>query len=468
MAFTLRSLSMKHIPTLLGMAVLTIGLISGIVFIRTSNTNSFLPRASPQTTPQNIKITNVTDTSFSVSFVTDSSAMGFVKYGTSGNNLSQTATDDRDQGGGQTNLYHNHHITVRSLKANTTYYFRLGTGTRELYDNNGSPYTITTAQAISAQSRTIYGQVVTQTGSPAGGALVYVNSDNLAPISTVVQSSGSWVISLAQARTTDLRNAATLGSDTVLNLLVLSPTDSATSVVTTKIAMSQPVPQITIGQNADFTSVATPTPFTGATPLPTDTPAPATLQSKFTSILLAPPTESTPSPTLNITYPTKDGDLVTSDTPELRGTAIPGNKITLTLKGKSTQTTTQTVDPSGVWTWTPITKLAKNSYTLTLASGTGSNKQTVVRTFNVDTTQAGIIPSLTASDSGTLATPVPTATPTATIAATATPTATKSAKVTHPSTASGELTTGSATPTLLLVSFGIMMLLVGTILWVLN
>ncbi len=458
MALRLSGLSKKNIPTILGLLVLFVGLIAGVFLVQSGGTTSFLPRASPQTTPKNLKITNVTDTSFTVSWQTDSSTVGFVRLGTNASNLTSTSNDDRDQTSGSTGLYKTHHVTVRALQANTVYYFKIGTGTRELYDNNGTPYTATTTSAISSQAKTIYGQVLLPAGSPAAGALVYVSADNLAPMSAIVQSSGSWVLSLAQARTKDLKSGATLAPATPLSLLVLSAVDTSTSVVTVTLTNSQPVPPITLGQNSDFTvAQVAPTPTPTGEAVVAATPAPAEVQSKFTSALLAPPTEAKAA-TLSITYPATDSEIVTVTSPQLKGTAPAGNRVTLTLKGKTTQTNTVTTDPSGIWTYTPLSKLTNGNYTFTASSTIESVKQTATRTFVLDLSQAGSVPSFTASDSGkTTATPTPTPKPTAI--------STASAQVSHPSTKSGQIVSGNETPTLILVITGMLLLIIGTGLW---
>jgi hypothetical protein len=461
MALSLKSLSEKHIPTIVGLILLVAGLIGGVFLVSQSNTNSFLPRASPQTTPKNLKITNVTDTTFTVSWQTDGQTPGYVRYGTNPTALSTTITDDRDQSSGTAGVFLNHHVTVRNLTANTAYSFKVGTGTSELYDDNGTPYGVKTVSPVTAEAKTLYGNVSLPSGAAAAGALVYLTSDTIAPMSTLVQSSGSWVLTLSQARTKDLTQAATLDASTVLSLLVVSPQDQSTSLVTVPLSQAQPVAQVTLGQNLDLTASATPQPSTAATT--SATPVPTEVQNKFTSQLLGPATQVTGS-TLTITNPAMDNDLITVNNPQLQGAAPAGNKVKLTVKGKITQTTTITVDPSGVWVWTPPTTLTNTTYALTASTTISGQAQTVTRAFVVDTTQASTTPSLTASESASAA---PIATPIPTIAATATPISTSSAFVSNPATTAGRLVSGSTEATSALLILGSLFLALGGFAWVL-
>lgn len=447
-----QSVLRKHIPTVLGLVILAAGLIGGIFLVNSSNTNSFLPRASPQTTPKSPKITNITDTSFTVSWLTDSSTPGYVRSGTSPSTLTITTTDDRDQATGSIGKFTTHHITVRSLTPQTKYYFKIGTGTQELYDNNGSPYAVTTATPISTQARTLYGEVVLPPSTPASGALVYVSSDAMSPMSTLVQPSGSWVISLSQARTTDLSSPATLDPTTVLHFLVVSASDSSTSLIDVPLSQSQPVPQIVLGQNFDYTQSATPTPIasSSANQNPSTATASAQQQSKFSAVELAAPTQSAIT-TLTINYPATNNEIVTTLQPQFMGTAPPSTHITLQLSGASRQSTIVIADKNGQFTWTPTTNLAQGTYTLAASALIQQKTTTVTRQFVIDTTQAGAIPSITASESGTIASPSPT--PMATLLPVGTSSA-SAAPIAFPSTASGTPVTGTVENTIILLSLG--------------
>lgn len=437
----IRSLSTQHIPTLLGLLILGIGLVGGILLVNNSNTNTFLPRASPETTPKQVRITNLTDTGFTVSWTTDVPTPGYLRYGESAGNLSTTVTDDRDQISGTVGQFQTHHVTIRSLQPNTTYYFKIGTGSRDLYDDRGKPYQVRTAATENGAARTMYGEIMTPSGLPADGALIYITSDTLSPLSTLSQSTGSWVLSLANARTRDLQTTPTFGEQTIFSLLVLSPLDSSLSQVTTTLAQSQPVPEITLGVNSDFTNALSPAEVLG-------TPRGAA-QSKFTIPLLSSPTEGTESASLSILYPPKNGDVVKTARPRLFGTAPKNTSVTISLQGASAQSKTVNTGASPEWSYTPTT-LARGAYTLSIVTTSGQTTYTAVRTFVVDTTSA------LASQA------IQTSLPRVAGAAT------ESSEVSYPSTASGELVSGSLEYTVGLLLISAFFLVSGAYVYIYN
>lgn len=254
-----KSLLDRTFPTLIGLAILIGGLTAGVFFL--GDITMFAPRATPQTTPKQIKITNLTDSSFSVSFMTDETTTGFVKYGTKPNQLSQQAGDDRDQLAGAVSSYTTHHITVRNLQPQTTYYFTLGTASKAAFDNNGQPFSVTTHQKQSNLSlaQTMYGTVLYPDQRPAEGSIVYVNIENTGELSTLVRSSGTWAVPLSQARTPDGMRQPEVTVQTPMTVFAQGPAISSTATLQTKVGQPQlPVETITLGQNA-VAQVQTPT-----------------------------------------------------------------------------------------------------------------------------------------------------------------------------------------------------------------
>ncbi len=239
----------KRIPTLVGLLLLIGALVAGTIFFQ-DGLGVFSPRATPETTPKKVRITNISDTSFSVSFLTDESTSAFIKHGTDPNKLEKTQADDRDQLSGTVKDYKTHHLTVVGLQPNSVYYYVIGTGDGATFDNEGSPFTITTARRVStpAAAKTVYGSVTTESGAPAEGAIVYVAIEGAGELSSLVKTSGSWAVPLSNTRTADKAGYAEITDDTQMQILVQGPEASRTAQGAVLVKDAQPVPTIAYGQ----------------------------------------------------------------------------------------------------------------------------------------------------------------------------------------------------------------------------
>ncbi len=247
---TKKTFLQKQFPTLIGLVVLVVALGAGMMFIATGP-GVFAPRATPQTTPKNIKLSNVTDNSFTVSFLTDEATAGFIKYGSSEDRLNSQASDDRDQLSGSVGKYTLHHITLRGLDPSTTYYYSLGTGSGSAFDNNGQPFKVATAKrgGTPSAAKTAYGTVNSTSGTPAEGSIVYVTIDGVGEMSSLVKNSGSWAIPLSNARSTDGSSYADIKDTMPMTITVQGPSANQTAQLTTTVAESQPVATISLGAN---------------------------------------------------------------------------------------------------------------------------------------------------------------------------------------------------------------------------
>ncbi|MDA1079489.1 MAG: fibronectin type III domain-containing protein [bacterium] len=242
------ALFQKRMPTLIGVGILVIGLISGTLLF-SNGTGVFAPRASAETTPRNIKVTNVTNTSFTVSFLTDLPTIGFVKYGDSAKSLKLQTSDDRNQLSGSTAEFALQHITVRGLTQNTTYYYVLGTDGGATFDNAGQPFSITTAKrsGAPAAAKTIYGTVTTESGAPADGAVVYIKIPGAGDMSSLVKSSGSWAVPLSNARVPDGSAYATIDDTTTVSLDIQGKSAAQKLQFSTTVKEAQPVVGLAFG-----------------------------------------------------------------------------------------------------------------------------------------------------------------------------------------------------------------------------
>lgn len=236
----------RRIPTLLGFFLILAGV--GATVFGVQQFSQFRSQAQASEEPKEVKITNVTDKSFSVTWLTDSPTIGFVTYGPN-TDLGINVDDDRKDNG----KYTTHQITITGLDPATKYFYKVGSGAK-LFDQNGSPFEATTASSTDVTKRDIVsGFVVKDKSEPVADALVtFIIKDSL-PLSTLTNQDGQYRIDLSQARDKNLFNQFNYdSSNDFIDISVKLPgIGDATAVTTT--ANSHPVPPITIGGLNDFT-----------------------------------------------------------------------------------------------------------------------------------------------------------------------------------------------------------------------
>jgi len=486
-----KSVWQKQFPTLIGLVFLVVALGVGVFFFGAGGLGVFAPRATPQTTPKNIKITNVTDNTFSVSFLTDETTSGFVKYGTTADNLKTQSSDDRDQLSGSVSQFSTHHMTVRNLQPSTLYYFTLGTGSTSDFNNEGEPFTVRTGALTNntGTAKTIYGNVVTSDGRPADGSIVYVKSENMGEMSTLVKSSGSWAVALAAARTTDLNNLATFEDNTPINILVQGSLASQISQTTTTVTEAQPVASITLGgSNSAAAGVGgtsdvrglpgegvpeidndiLPTNITEA-PLATPLAEPVTDPGQLGDLLVTGPARiSAESVIVDLTQTAPQ--TVTTSQPIILGTAAPNVLVTIEIHSENQVSQQLVTDENGdfVFDMSQLsTQLEPGEHTATFSYVDPTSGKTVTKTqtFTVvaNTNQAATQASSTLlAQAGPFSSgnPFPITSPTVT--ASASPISTRSATAAaRPSTQSGLPVSGSTGTTVALLMGGVFFILAG-------
>lgn len=502
-----KKLFQRQIPTLLGLGILVIGLVVGVLFIG-DGLGVFAPRATPQTTPKNIRVSNVTDTGFTVSFLTDEATAGFVKYGTEEGDLGSQSSDDRDQLSGSVGSHTLHHITVRGLQPSTTYFYTLGTGTQSEFDNNGAPFKMSTAKRAGAPAaaKTVYGTVTSSSGAPADGSVVYITVEGVGDMSSLVKSSGSWAIPLSNARTADGSGYATIEDTTSLTINVQGPKASDKSQATVLVSEAQPVAAITLGQDgamaaADTTAEAkdpeddevlvdpdTTQAVASASALPSISPTASPASGGLSELANASSasdsstiTPATGSAIVDLTQTAKP--TITTTQPAITGTAV--SNVVVTIKVNSTTQITQqvTADANGefeldIATLSQQLEPGEHSVEYSYTDPTTGSIVTKTKTFTVSTNatpRSNLLAQAQPFGSGNPfpagATPTPTPTPTpSTSTSTSSATASTSATTAKGGTAtrSSQVATGSALPkagavstTFALVFSGIFFLIAG-------
>jgi len=444
------------IPTLIVLAVLIIGVIVGVFLVR--NRQIFKLGASGEATPKDVRVTNVTDSSLTVSWTTDKESSGAVTFGKSASSLTENSLSEIED---KSTI---HSTVLTGLDNDTAYFFEINSN-GQAFDNNGVAWQSKTGPALEPlkENIVISGKIVDADENPVQNVLVYVSVGGGTQLSALTSSDGNWVIPISTSRVLDLTSSVTIDQKNTLAEISVQAGSKGTASAQIYPISAKPAPPIVLGQVHDFRNLP-PSKEGGIPGANIQIPKTATEESGFDAATKT----ATPAATKVTLKNVDSGEIVSTATPEFFGDGPPSTVIT--VKVESDPVVDQvTVNTNGEWRWSPPEGLSAGSHRITLTWRDAQGiLQTLTRTFIV---QAADSPAFTATPSATptprtTVTPTPkpsaTLTPTPTLTLTPTPkiTATPSATVTKKptSTPSSLPDSGSSTQTLWLLLAGISLL----------
>ncbi|KKW10300.1 MAG: hypothetical protein UY49_C0027G0002 [Microgenomates group bacterium GW2011_GWC1_49_7] len=435
------------IPTLLGIILLV--LTVGAVVAGFETYSRSVATASGSIRPDQVRITNVTDTMFTVSWTTELPATGAISLSSPKMNA-RVIFDEQDtikQG-----KYTTHSVTFRSATPDTEYAVTILSNGKKHVDE-GKPFQIQTAQSLSTSGTALdpaYGTIVTADNQPVRGALVYLTVERSQTLSTITKPSGTWLIPLNLIRTEDLSSYLPVTERMTETILVRGEGTETTAQSDT--LNDSPVPDMSLGKTYDFRRLNAKAPGTEvairpSTTNPTGSPQPTPAAVLGTST-------AKPSNIVALTIPAQGAALPTA-TPLIQGTGIPGKTVSITLGITNPIGGSALVARDGVWTYTPPRALAPGKQSVTITTQNSSNKPVAItHTFEILKSGTQVLGDATPS-----ATLTPTATPTATLAATSSATPTPESTL-----AAQEVpTSGNQLPTIILLLLGIGLMVGGGI-----
>lgn len=401
----------KSIPTILGL-ILLIGTIYLSIKLVSGPQNTSI-QANESCEPINPQITNKTDKSATISFITTDDCLSSLRI--------ENYTYENPKGKGKI-----HYFEADKLESNKNYEFEITVDGKKYNSNN---YIFETAQKPNKDiptSNLAWGRIFTPDNQPATQAIVYLNIPGASPLSAIVTSSGHWNISLAVSFNEGLSDWFLVPDNIEEGIIVLAPNYPSTQIVS-NTSRNNPVPDIIIGQNS------------------------FSLPEVVTDVVL--PQESlidadidlvTDKP-LDIINP-KLNETINNLKPDFFGTASPNSKLIIKIESPITINGEVNVSPSGDWNWAPAKNLTPGEHTITV---TDDKNNLITRKFIVLAAESSQ-PSFSASESAVIVTP--TIIPTITKIITPTPVLTKKVTPTNipatlPSTASGIPQSGTIFPT---------------------
>lgn len=384
----------KRIPTIFVIGFIVLGIVLTTIVVRMQT--NLRSSAGNSEEPKNVKITNLSDDTFTITYQTDIPTIGSVNYGSS-KQLGNTQLEDPPK-----NI---HSLTVAKLSPDTKYYLTIISG-QNTFLNNGVPFEILTGPNISSSSASktvIKGKVILPDGNAPNEALVYLSTDNSQLLSTTVTKDGKFNFSLSKLRTDDLSSYLEIDKDSVLKLFAIG--NSLQSTVLLSGDESYSIPTITLSNDYDFTKNFVETASKSAQP----------------SFL----TTTTKSENLKpqILTPKKE-QAFTDQKPQFQGTSLPNEAVEIIIHSDENIQTKITADSNGNWTYRPPTNLSPGAHTITIKTRDSEGiLTTLMQSFTVFAQGSQVSESATPSATPTQSiTPTSTPTPTPTTILTLTPT----------------------------------------------
>lgn len=434
----------SKIPTILAIVILLAGTFAGVFYLNFRQV--FKIGASTSAQPKDVRISNISDNSATISWTTDSQTSDFLSWGVTEGSIS---TVENESVNGE--KFFTHSISLSGLKPSSDYFFKINSEGAD-FDNNGVPWKFTTGTtlAINPFTEVISGSVINTSGQPVNRALIYITIDGYLA-STVTSDTGNFVYQLGNVRTPDFQGYTQIDPQTTL--LQVSASDGVGGSASAQIfpQSANPIPPMVLGQVYDFRNLQ-PSSNNQAPSANLSLPSVASQESKF-NVVSASPSASTKSVVLESL---SEGETITTTQPEFFGKGPPGATITIEVRSQDPITGDVTVPSSGSWSFSVPTNLAPgaHSVTITWKDATGITRS-LTRNFIV---QASELPAFEATPSGSAS---PTATPLATLAPLAT--------ITPEPTATGSPApvpiTGDLTPTILMIMMGLAVMAFSFIVW---
>lgn len=243
----------KKIPSFLGIFIIATGIIATTFLVK--NGQTFQINAGPGQEPKNVEVSNVSDTSFTITYTTDDSVIGSLNTGESSENLTTKHLDERDKNSQSVNKYQTHILTANNLKPDTTYFYTITSGDKTF--SNKESYEIKTGPSIGENSdNEIFasGKAINPDGSIPKDAFVIIKINGAQPVSAVLDKSGSFSIPINNLRSFNLNNFFEFAENIPVNIDIFSGNLKSHSNLSSDLISD--VPLITLSNDYDFSEVS--------------------------------------------------------------------------------------------------------------------------------------------------------------------------------------------------------------------
>ena len=415
------------LPTILGIIILSLGLVAGVFLI--NSRQIFKLGAQSEASPQSVRVSNITDTSVTVTWTTNIETSGFVKWGENISKLNQISSEEAED----KNFIHS--MDLIDIKPDSDIFFVIGSN-NETYDNNSLAWQAKTNTQPTTQGNSLIatGTILQADAKTPANALVYLSINGII-LSNITSYEGSWIIPITNY-------IASIPESSVIEITVSGgPLGTSQAVIYPKAVKS--VPTIVLGKTYDFRTLEA----NNNNNLPESSVSVPESVDKSSRFEVTKPSETNDA---NVSLDSIDnGEIITTTDPEFFGKGPAGVTLEVSVESDP-QSGTTTTSSNGSWSWSLPSNLEPGEHTVTVkwTDATGIIR-TIQRNFVVSASEGPAFES----------------TPSASILPTTKPTSSPVSVSTSSSSPQPVPETGNLTATLGLFIMGLGILLSSIYVW---
>lgn len=414
------------LPTILGLIVLIVGVLAGVTLI--NSRQIFKIGANTEATPKNVRVSNITNSSATITWTSDIESVGFIKWGKSELSLSKVALEE----GEEKSFVHS--VNVLGIDPNSKIFFKINSEGKD-YDNDGITWSLTTNSSNNTSNNSLIatGTILNSNSSTPAKAIVYLTINGVV-VSAMTSVEGNYVIPLSSY-------FVNIPETTAIEISVQGGREGTSQAVIYPKSVKF-IPAMILGRTYDFRAIVE----NNSDQIPESSlsiPESIAVSSRF-EVTTSGGNEQEKAPVSIESI--DEGEIITTVDPEFFGKGPTNEQIEIQIESEL-QTGSISTDSKGSWSWNPPNDLEAGEHKLTVKwKDSNGILRTITRTFIVSAAEGP------AFESTPSATPLNSTTPKATATAISTSSA---APKTPVATLKPTPETGSLTPTIGLFIMGI-------------
>ncbi len=346
----------QGIPTIVG--VLLVVFVS-IFFLSLVN-RSALPSKASQTVLKRTEVTNLNPIQANIYWQTQEKEVGWIVYGENKDRLSAIALDDRDVND-KKGSYFNHYVTLRNLESGTLYFYAIISSDKRLVRPDGNYFSFKTPTSISTLTKIdpASGKVLRANLTPLSNAVVLLTvNEKTVALSTLTKESGEWLVPLNSFFDKNTQQEIAFTGEEQATVEIISEDNQISTITNSLGGLSSNPETVIIGKNYNF--------------LQGDNVLSATDFKNNTN-----------SQRVQIIYP-QEGALIPGRKPLIKGTALPLEKVSITINSVKTYSAVITADKSGSWSYLIPENLDLGKHVITAKTKGEQNKEvSLIRNFTI-------------------------------------------------------------------------------------